>query len=287
MEVVSDKPTATKAVLPQRRWTDYNKQDSKGAGFEVIHNDLSMLPDAVQAALLIQRRNVGGLTPDGNIRWNVSVMTADGGSVIDSKLLKGGAKTGNGCGEDALWVTEQPGNIKGKAPDDNGNAFFNYNQAVYVIDAGLCPCHRCCGSFIGLSKELKAFIVVRPMVDYEFIAQSKTTLELDPEEGKQTYFLLFKPDAPKFTIFYEDDKYRPAHLQSTVKPVSTKVVQGYACDKAAHFALVDHGTTACDTSVRFKCTTGHCKGTLVARELTGIEKNKAKSFARDKMTVTT
>jgi hypothetical protein len=278
MEAISDpKPKATKVLLPQRRWTDYSDEGSEGAGFHVIADDLSQLPAPIAAALLIRRRQVGGLDPN-EVNWNVALMMADGGAVIDSRFLEGGAKLNKGCcGEDALWLTEQPGNVKGKPPMNKGNLFFDHAQAIYIIDAGLCPCRRCCGSLLGLARELKSCIVVRPLTDYEFINSSKTTLKLDPDPDKQIFLLLFTPDDAKFTVFYEKDN-RPRQLESTVKPVNTNVTHSFACDKAPHFAVVSYGTNAYKPEVRFKCMAQHCKGTLNGRELKVAETSKAKKF---------
>jgi hypothetical protein len=67
-------------------------------------------------------------------------------------------------------------------------------------------------------------------------------------------------------------------LESTVKPVNINVESSFACDKTEHFAVVDDGTNVFKPEVKVQCRTGHCKGKLVARELTLDETNKARKF---------
>ena len=248
-----------------KRWPDYNT-DGVAAKFEVVNNDMSKLPDAVVTALGKCHRNMSGLNPANDVNWNVCIMSTDGATSLDSDYLEGGSKSGIGCAEDALWVKEKSGEEKERnIPHAKGCAFFKYSAAIYIIDGGLCPCRRCCGSFIGLAKSLNSYIVVRPLVDYEFIDRSQTPLTIDMDINKHTYFLLFKPDAAFFTIFHESDDHAPTFLLSQIKPevVVSKSIVVFGCNKG-HFAKIDYGPAKIVQGERLKCKGQHCPGTLLA-----------------------
>lgn len=68
-------------------------------------------------------------------------------------------------------------------------------ELIYLIDAGLCPCRRCCESFVAQAERTKSTILVRPMVDYELVSKHRTELDRG-----HTFLLLFQPGVKTFLV---------------------------------------------------------------------------------------
>ncbi|WP_017463531.1 hypothetical protein [Dyella ginsengisoli] len=169
-------------------------------------SDLEELPSEVQVALGLFVCDFKGLGEE-DVNWNVTRISKDGRTRLNGpKLLNGGQRSGKkGCGEDALWAVPKDPKNKKNIVVAKGSAEFCYLEIIYLIDAGLCPCRRCCKSFIALAERTRSIIVVRPMVDYELISKNRTELARD-----QTFLLLFRPGVNTFLVCHTAANEAPA-----------------------------------------------------------------------------
>jgi hypothetical protein len=190
----TDDPSFDPALLKGTWWNDFNKVGLAKYG---ATSEAAELPTVVRTANDTFHPNHGGLDDQG-VGWNLTCLSSDGSRRLRGpKNLPGGSRSGSkGCGEDSLWSVSAGANKKNVAKA-LGSAEFGYLGVVYLIDAGLCPCLRCCGSLLGLASRTKSTIVVRPRYDYELISKSRTQLA-----DAETFLLVFQPAADTFLVFH-------------------------------------------------------------------------------------
>lgn len=153
--------------------------------------DLSAI---LQQAVVTVPRNRTGLDPQ-RVNWRVTCVSANGRDVLKAaELFVGGEMSGRTCGENDMWAVPEDVNKKNK-PVPKTSAFFDRDGCIYVVDAGLCPCLRCCKSFAGLAEFTRSTIIVRPLTDYEIIASGRTPL------ATTSIYLLVFSSAGTFTLF--------------------------------------------------------------------------------------
>jgi len=161
--------------------------------------DRSELPETVAKALEVVGSNRGALDPIA-VNWNLTCLSDDGGKVLQkATLFEGGSRSGQTCGEDDMWAVPQDTNNKNVAVA-GASKFFGELKAVYFIDAGLCPCLRCCTSLLNLAKHLNSTLIVRPMTDYEILRTERTA-----PDKEQIYLLVFTSDATEACIYHDID----------------------------------------------------------------------------------
>ena len=214
-----------------------------------ITNNVGDVPNKAMIAILsISPVQTGIKLDEGQVDWCITVFDDLGVRLVQPVHKEGGSKSNkNHCGELCLW-----GSVKSKSTEkqDTANAheLFSYRNAIYVIDAGLCPCLKCCSSLIGLAKRCESTIVVRPIKDYELIMAGEKAVS-HPQEN--AYLLIFQPDADDFLLYYQHPADTPVNYQTLHKEVAV----GGPCQALAKCSRSQNHTFIFEFRTNVDCST--------------------------------
>ena len=195
MDTSKSSPKTTSPKITQTTWATFNHLGADAGHEKIYISDANELPLTIGHAIRVAGRTTSGLDPIG-VNWNITCVAADGQSLLKKMtFFGGGSRSGSTCGEDGMWAAVDKNNKS--TPIPLASAYFSESSCIYVIDAGLCPCLRCCKALLGLATRTNSTILVRPMTDYEILARDRTTLR-----SENLYVLVFSPNQIQFKLYH-------------------------------------------------------------------------------------
>jgi hypothetical protein len=193
----AESPVKSTVGVESRSWLSFNAKGDTADVVFIPTQTLDGLPDTVKKALEIAAGNAGGLDVIG-VNWRVCCLTKDGKVIVNksSKVFSGERSGGIGtCGEVDMWSTVAGVNKKSER-NPNASACFDLQSAIYVIDAGMCPCSRCSNGLLTLASLLQSTIIVRGLTDYDVLAITRTDLAQVP-----VHVMVFEPGATAYKVY--------------------------------------------------------------------------------------
>ena len=211
------------------KWGDFNGRNEYAELEFIATPTQDDLPAEIQAAITTVGLSKSKLDTQ-EVNWRIRCVTKDGKSALSSasKIYSGNKSSTTGCGEVGMWFNEAS-NVK-EAERPRASAEFCYLHAIYVINAGLCPCKRCAFGLLNLAKRLKSIIIVSPQTDYDYLDANSSRVDVTGD----VYFHVYDATKTKVQVYCSRDK--PAHLNEVA--VVQKALAPFKCVKSNHEVLV-------------------------------------------------
>ncbi len=226
-------PTTEKAVstnlIRSSKWSDFNGKNEYAELDFVATPTLDDLPAEIRTAITTVGLSKAKLGTQ-EVNWTVRCVSKDGKTALTSgsKVYAGNKSSTVGCGEVGMWFNEAS-NVR-DADRPRASAEFSYLSAIYVINAGLCPCKRCAFGLMNLARELKSIIIVSPQTDYDYLDANSARVDV----SATLYFHVYDSTKAKVQVYCSLEK--PAHLKEVASV--QRALAPYKCVKSKHEVLV-------------------------------------------------
>jgi hypothetical protein len=229
MEATTTERAEPTALVRSSKWSDFNGRNEYAELEFIATPTQDDLPAEIRAAITtvgLSKSNLG----TQEVNWTIRCVSKDGKTALTSasKVYSGDKSSTTGCGEVGMWFNEASNVKDAKRP--RASAEFRFLHAIYVINAGLCPCKRCAFSLLNLAKELKSTIIVSPQTDYDYLDANASRVDVTGD----VYFHVY--DATKTKVQVYCSRPKPAHLEEVA--VVQKALAPFKCVKSNHEVLV-------------------------------------------------